>query len=85
MKLQYKYQGFQRDAANAVVKVFRGQPKQGFFAPSKPIDIDHRELGGIQLSYYAFGNEPIQLSAEALSQNIRSIQKEQDLQPIEHL
>lgn len=85
MKLQYKYQGFQRDAANAVVKVFRGQPKQGFFAPSKPIDIDHRELGGIQLSYYAFGNEPIQLSAEALSQNIRGIQKEQDLQPIEHL
>ena len=28
MKLQFKHQSFQRDATQAVIEVFRGQPRQ---------------------------------------------------------
>lgn len=78
MKIQYKYQGFQRDAARAVVEVFKGQPLADPFAY-------RMDMGREQLDFETLGfrNHDIQLSDERLTENIRAIQREQDLQQVD--
>ena len=72
MRLQYKHQGFQQDAARAVVEVFRGQPLQDAFAYRMDTGI-----GKIQLDQ-KFRNHGIQLNDETLTKNIRKIQSGKD-------
>lgn len=78
MKIQYKYQGFQREAAHAVVDVFRGQLKEDPFAYRK--DVGKGTLG---LDALGFRNADLQLNDEALTNNIREVQMRQDLAPID--
>lgn len=78
MKLQFKHQGFQRDAARAVVNVFRGQPRQDAFLYRKDVG-----KGGLELDTQGFRNHDIVLDDKALTQNIREVQIGQDLQPID--
>lgn len=80
MKLQFKHQGFQRDAAQAVVEVFRGQPLQDAFAYRMD-----RGKGGLDFETEGFRNHDILLSNELLTQNIRNTQISQDLQPIDRV
>lgn len=80
MKLQFKHQSFQRDAAQAVVEAFRGQPRQD--ALTYRMDMGK---GFLAIETQGFRNHYITLSDEALTENIREIQKGQDLQPIDRL
>lgn len=80
MKLQYKHQAFQRDAARAVVEVFRGQPLQDAFAYRMDVG-----RGVLAMETMGFRNHDILLSDEALTANIREIQLGQDLQPVEQI
>lgn len=80
MKLQFKHQSFQRDATQAVIEVFRGQPRQD--ALSYRMDMGK---GFLAIETQGFRNHYITLSDEALTENIREIQKGQDLQPIDRL
>lgn len=77
MKLQFKYQDFQRDAARAVVEVFQGQPLMDSFSYRMDVGQDRLELE------QGFRNYNIQLNDEQLTQNIQRIQRRQDLNPIE--
>lgn len=80
MKLQFKHQSFQRDAARAVVEVFRGQPLQDAFAYSRGVG-----KGRLALEIQGFRNHDIVLSDGVLTQNIRTVQIAQDLQPIDNV
>lgn len=80
MKLQFKHQSFQRDATQAVIEVFRGQPRQD--ALTYRMDMGK---GFLAIETQGFRNHYITLSDEALTENIRKIQKGQDLQPIDRL
>lgn len=78
MKLQFKRQAFQCEAVETVVEVFRGQPSQGASA----YNTDSGK-GKMNLIFQGFRNSEIELSDEALTQNIREIQLRQELNPIE--
>ncbi|PDP68591.1 type III restriction-modification system endonuclease [Prevotella intermedia] len=80
MKLQFKHQGFQRDAARAVVEVFRGQPLQDAFAYRMDVG-----KGVLAMETQGFRNHDIVLDDKALTQNIREVQIGQDLQPIDRV
>ena len=83
MKLQFKHQKFQADAAKAVVDVFAGQP---YLTPSYLID---RGLGSEQLAleemddFTGWRNEPIvpSLSDAVILEHIRKIQRSYQIEP----
>ena len=81
MKLRYKHQRFQTEAALAVANAFMGQPKSNGQS-------DHIvDLGNRQdlFSLQGFGNKKLILAREAICENVRAIQTEQGLKPIEQL
>lgn len=80
MKLQFKHQSFQREAARAVVDAFLGQPLQNAFAYRMDVG-----KGGLALEAQGFRNQELQLSDTQLTENIRAIQTKQELQPVEHV
>ena len=80
MKLQFKHQSFQREAARAVVDAFLGQPLQDAFAYRMDVG-----KGGLALEAQGFRNQELQLSDAQLTENIRAIQTKQELQPVEHV
>lgn len=77
MNLQFKHQGFQQEAAQAVVEVFRGQPLQE--GSAYRMDIGTNKL---DVTIQGFRNHDIVLNDEELTRNIREIQINQDLQPV---
>ena len=87
MKLQFKHQKFQADAAKAVVDVFAGQP---YLTPSYIMD---RGTGYIQQSLTAnmdftgFGNQKIvkELKDELILSRIKKIQRNNQIQPSDKL
>lgn len=80
MKIQFKYQAFQRDAAQAVVNAFRGQPLQDFFVYRRDVG-----KGVLALDAQGFRNHDILLNDEELTRNIREVQISQELQPVNHV
>ena len=80
MKLQFKHQSFQREAARAVVDAFLGQPLQDAFAYRMDVG-----KGVLALEAQGFRNQELQLSDAQLTENIRAIQTKQELQPVEHV
>lgn len=80
MKLKYKYQRFQADAARSVTDIFKGQPyKEG---------AEHLIDQGTNKGFYTeigFGNQPLMLDTQTLTDNVRQIQQGYDLKPIDHL
>lgn len=80
MKLQFKHQSFQREAARAVVDAFLGQPLQDAFAYRMDAG-----KGVLALEMQGFRNQDLLLSDAQLTENIRTIQIRQDLQPIDHV
>ena len=87
MKLQYKHQRFQADAAKAVVDVFAGQPYQ---TPSYMMD---RGSGTYQQSltedidFTGWSNQKIvpELKDEIVLEHVRKIQQANQLKPSEQL
>ena len=83
MKLQFKHQKFQADAAKAVVDVFAGQP---YLTPSYMMD---KGSGYIQQSltedsdYTGFSNQKIvsELNDELILNRIKKIQRDNQIQP----
>ena len=73
MKIQYKHQGFQREATLSVADVFRGQPK------SDGASTFGQTTGGLQVEVEGFGNAPLALPVGSIEENIRAIQREKGL------
>lgn len=82
MKLKFKHQTFQRDAARAVTDIFVGQRKSDGFAYRFDEGRTNSQQTRINAELTAFRNEPIMLDRDSLVQNIREIQMSQDLEPI---
>ena len=80
MKLQFKHQSFQGEAARAVVDAFLGQPLQDAFAYRMDVG-----KGGLALEAQGFRNQELQLSDAQLTENIRAIQTKGELQPVNHV
>lgn len=81
MRLRYKHQRFQTEAARCVVNVFTGQPKSDGQS-------DHIVDQGTKRGFFhveGFGNRNIILTREAICENIRAIQTEQGLKPVDYL
>ena len=82
MKLQFKHQKFQADAAKAVVDVFAGQP---YMAPSYMMDRGKvtQQVLFDEENYTGWGNQRIvpELNNQMILANIRKIQREHQIEP----
>ena len=83
MKLQFKHQKFQADAAKAVVDVFAGQP---YLTPSYMMDLgvnpmDQLSIG--EMDFTGWRNEPIlpSLSDAVILEHIQKIQRSNQIAP----
>ena len=80
MKLKFKHQRFQTDAAKCVTDAFLGQK----YSDSAEYIMDTGKMSGI-FDIQGFGNTPLMLDNSAIVDNIRAIQMRQGLKPIEKL
>ena len=79
MKLRYKHQRFQTEAARAVTDVFKGQP---FVDPTEFLhDVGN---GRMNMGEYGFANAPLLLDRTTLTDNVRTVQLAQGLKPIDY-
>ena len=81
MRLKFKHQQFQKDAAQAVTDVFFGQP----YSDRNTYQIDQGAGGGNFFEMIGTSNMPLKIERETLVDNIRSIQMRQGMKPIERL
>ena len=81
MKIQYKHQGFQREATLSVTDAFMGQPKSDGISNFIVDQGKNKKLFDVE----GFGNEPVALSTDSIVDNIRSIQMAKGLKPIDSL
>ena len=86
MKLQFKHQPFQAEAADAVCDVFCGQPYR-----TVTYRRDLGDLTGVQMSTYdtevGFRNQPFvpELTNRKLLDNLRTVQRRNGLKPSDEL
>ena len=81
MQIRYKHQRFQAEAARAIANAFTGQPKSDGLS-------DHTVDQGKNKGFIAlagFGNKNVVLAREAVCENVRAVQTEQGLKPIDYL
>lgn len=83
MKLKFKQQAFQRDAARAVTDVFIGQKFSDGFTGTH--DWGKTFFGKKDKTDLDICNEPLMLDKDSLVQNIREVQMAQDLEPITNI
>ena len=82
MKLKFKHQGFQVEAARNVVRAFQGQP----YLNCVDYIMDRGKSQQIEaFKTMGFGNAPLTLDRSDIKNNVRAIQMEQGLKPIDHL
>ena len=81
MKIKYKHQRFQTEAARCVTDTFKGQPKQ---EPGSNYLIDQGTNQGL-FNAEGYANWPLQIADSAFCDNIRKTQMEQGIKPIEAL
>ena len=76
MKIQFKHQQFQADAANAVCEVFAGQPS---YNPTYMIDpgksVDNNDLFDAQ-RFMGFNNAPVAITDERVLEHIQALQRQ---------
>lgn len=85
MKLKFKHQKFQADAAKAVVDVFKGQPYQSgmsYLIDKGRTDSRQQELGE---DFIGFKNAKITLDDNRILENIQTIQRNNLIKPSEQL
>ena len=80
MKLKFKHQQFQIDAAKAVTDVFQGQPNQSMQEFTHDMG---RSADGIQDMFDAVGfrNQPIRLYSTDVRKNMNAVQMDAQLKP----
>ena len=81
MQIRYKHQRFQAEAARAIANAFTGQPKSDGLS-------DHTVDQGKNKGFIAlagFGNKNVVLAREAVCENVRAVQTEQGLKPVDYL
>ena len=81
MQIRYKHQRFQTEAARSVVDAFIGQPKSD---GQSDHTIDQGKNNGF-FTMAGFGNKNVVLARNAICDNVRAIQTEQGLKPVDHL
>ncbi len=79
MKLRYKHQWFQAEAARAVTDAFQGQP---YVEPAEFIHDDGQ--GRFDYDEHGFANAPLMIDRTQLTDNVRAVQIAQGLRPIEY-
>lgn len=79
MKLRYKHQRFQTEAARAVTDAFKGQP---FVDPAEFL----HDVGTGRINYgeHGFANAPLMIDRTQLTENVRTVQLAQGLKPIDY-
>ncbi|MCR6547175.1 DEAD/DEAH box helicase family protein [Dehalobacterium formicoaceticum] len=83
MRLQFRHQKFQSDAANAICEVFNGQP---FHSPTYMIDPGLGQIGLEDArSFTGFNNAPVVIGDNKILENIRNIQRSGQIKPSESL
>jgi len=80
MRLKYKNQRFQADAAKSVTDIFIGQQ----YCDSADFLIDQGKNKGV-FDLTGFGNQKLMLDRESITENLRQIQMNWGLKPIEYL
>lgn len=82
MKLKFKKQQYQEDAALSIVKCFDGQPKGSrqdlIGRRKKKIDLTNWNQNSVE-DIISFGNNKIMITTEELRKNIRTVQKQNNL------
>ena len=81
MKIKYKHQRFQAEAARCVTDVFQGQPKSDGLSNFLVAQGRQKQAFDVE----GFGNAPLVLNRDSLCENVRAVQMAQGLKPIEHL
>ena len=80
MKLKFKNQKFQTDAAKAVTDVFKQQRKSDM--QEYLLDTGYGEAGTLSvMDVMGFRNHPLAVSPDQLLENIRAIQMDAQLKP----
>lgn len=83
MKLQFRHQKFQSDAATAVCDVFAGQP---FHAPTYMIDPGLGQMGlDDARNFTGFNNAPVAVGDDKVLEHIRAIQRSGQIKPSDEL
>ncbi|MFB9974353.1 restriction endonuclease subunit R [Allobacillus sp. SKP2-8] len=86
MKLQFKHQKFQADAASAVCKVFNGQPKiTPTYIVDKGISSDPQMSLEENEQLTGYYNKRIMLNDSQVLENLQNVQREHQLEPSDHL
>lgn len=79
MKLRYKHQRFQTEAARAVTDAFKGQ---SFIDPAE--FLHDTGQGRLNLGEHGFANAPLMIDRTQLTENVRTVQLAQGLKPIDY-
>ncbi len=82
MKLKFKHQSYQDDAVLAIVDIFKGQSKgcrRDLLARYKKIDGTGFFREEKEVEEISFGNKAIELSVSQLRNNVRAIQRRNDI------
>lgn len=79
MKLRYKHQRFQTEAARAVTDAFKGQP---FIDPAE--FLHDAGQGRLNMGEHGFANAPLMIDRTQLTENVRTVQLAQGLKPIDY-
>ncbi|MFW0861275.1 MAG: type III restriction-modification system endonuclease [Dethiobacter sp.] len=83
MKLQFRHQPFQADAAKAVCDVFAGQP---FCTPTYMIDSGLGQSSLLQTQdFTGFGNAPVAIDDSNILEHIRFLQRQGSIKPSDSL
>ena len=85
MKLQFKHQKFQADAAKAVVDVFAGQP---YVTPSYMMDRGYgQQKVTDEIEFTGWRNEPVvpELGEEVILEHLRKVQRRNGIKPSDKL
>ena len=80
MKLKYKHQRFQADAAKSVTDIFIGQQ----YCDSADFLIDQGKDKKV-FDLIGFGNQKLMLDRESITENLRQVQMNWGLKPVEYL
>ena len=81
MQLRYKHQRFQAEAARSIANAFTGQPKSDGLSDHT---IDQGKNKGL-FTVAGFGNKNVVLAREAICENVRAVQTEHGLKPVDYL
>jgi type III restriction enzyme len=83
MKLKFKHQQFQADAASAVCDVFAGQP---FHTPTYMIDPGRGQVSlDAARKFTGFNNAPVAITDDKVLEHIRAIQRKGQIKPSDAL